>query len=384
MGLYDKFLDIFTEPVDDSKPKKSIMDIFFVDESKEARKKNGRSGSFMDIFFKPEQPENSFTDSSDVKEAFNTLSGTLQFYKERLDSLSTAVYSVDSSLDSLDKQKFAGAKDTILAYCELLEVFKEFEPYMYSQYEDLDSFRRTNIKVKLDNFEQKFSKIVPEAKTLCWFSETYKANLEMQRLFETGTMRDISLEKLSELEEYLTQIASQKGEFTGYKNQLVSELITAEYRLKTLQIMHEIGSGKEITKSPFADSGKARISQYSHLFLEDFDTFRKQYDNITGLKRIYIEEAKLYSKSFFDRLDYETDYVVSKLNKFLIGDYSVSEVFDSTGTGFETLKNFLAIKLKMNTMKSRYHQYIQSTPIPKKEKKQQKRTSQDDDFDIGD
>ncbi len=375
MGLFNSIINSLTDPVDESqsKPKKGFIDSLFVDESMPVEKKPGKIRSFIDSLYEDE-PQVNFTDSDDVNNAFSNLSGKIKVYQKKINMLSIGVSSISNP------ENFSGSQEVINNYCALAEKFKELEPYMSVSERDIDSFTQAQLEIKMNEFENSYNKLIPTVQTLCWLSETTKANHEMKTLYDSGTLKEITYSKLEEFYDYIIQIVKNKSTFEGYKKELVAELLKAEYRWKILKLMRDIGSrNTEILESPFAKSGDLKKSEFERFFLEDFDSLRQQCENVFGLKRQYIEEAHICSSEYFDKLDKKQEAIFSRLNLFMIGDFSISEIFSPSGTGFETLKDFLSLKLDLNTLKSKFREYIENTPIRRRTSSDTKRKASDDD-----
>lgn len=85
-------------------------------------------------------------------------------------------------------------------------------------------------------------------------------------------------------------ISNQRKKFT-YKlgDEIIDELIIAEYRIRMLVLMKDVDEGIEVTENPFQRENRAKKERYEELLLEDLEEVEKQYQNIDQQRKYYIK-----------------------------------------------------------------------------------------------
>ena len=283
--------------------------------------------------------EYSFTDSRDINSAFSGVTGKIKYYQRRLDMLSRAVSTVNND-------EFPGAKEVKTEYLELALMFnQDLEPYATLSEDRLDPTAKYKIEMALAKFETEFNKRVPRVETLCWLSQMTVVNRAMKRLFDTGTLHEINPKTLYEYSEYIAKIAAKKEQFEAFRNELINELLIAEYRLTMLSLMQKVGNGEKVSKSPFLGADNNKISLFEKMFVEDAEKVSEQY----ALSKRYISR-KLYSAKEIKRLETDADRFDESMDRLMLDDFSVSEIFLNDEEGFETLKTFARLKLSLNAI----------------------------------
>ena len=121
--------------------------------------------------------------------------------------------------------------------------------------------------------------------------------------------------------------------------------------------MQKLSNKEEINKSPFCGLNTKKASEFETLFLEDYSSFSTLYERIQRARSKILKTTRISEKAFI-KLENNADDFNSKLNLFAIGDYSVSEIFLDEKEGFETLKSFIMLRLKANTIWSEYQKML--------------------------
>ncbi len=376
MGIFKKMFD--SSYKDESEPKKqkrSFFDSLYKDESEPEEQKR----SFFDSLYKDEsepgqeetnssnkranfisrilngssdqKPEISFTDSDDISNISNGLIGRIEYYKKRLNMFSLAVNSIGDSTSPKEKS-------TIDKYLNLALMFKEnLEPYI-NEKDSISPTTRIQIQMKLDEFIQAFNNVIPEVESLSWLKQIRRTNAELKNIFRNGTRQNISIDEIQKCRDYINTIVANKDKFDTYNNELIGELLISEYRLPMVLIMHEIDSKQDNIQSPFLGLDERKVSEFEKLFMEDYSEFEKLSDRIIRAKA-KILATRSYKRESFEKMESLLEELNSRLNYFIVGDYSISEIFLDSRNGFSTLKLFISLRLRMNTMWKRYEEITQ-------------------------
>lgn len=380
------FLDFMFEEADDTNQKPSrrrLSDILFeeVDDNKtvytssKSKKKPSIRERLSNIFFEEEKPEVEFADPNEVQNMSETLGGKLQDKKRELTMMGMA-------LRQINVKEFPGSEKIIQEYLELLEVQKRLATLENSLQED-DIMGRISLERDYEEFEQKYNERIPRIKTLFYYKELKRQNTRMKSAF-SQSIRMLSQEDLEDFKEYIQKIKEQQQEFSDdYKDEILSELLTAEYRLGMLNLMKDYYLGEEPLKNPFSMYSQSKKDRFAELLLGDITDADEQFQNIMQRQGLYTR-TNVISSEDFEKLSSEADTLNSEINNGIIDDLSISGMFENSQ--YNTLKMFLRLKIKMNEIDSRYEQatdidtvqYLNSQ-CQKKGKKRRKRDYEDDE-----
>lgn len=350
------FLDFMFEENDDTDKKssrKKLSDILFeeVDDNKtvytssKSKKKPSIRERLSNIFFEEEKPEVEFADPNEVQNMSETLGGKLQDKKRELTMMGMA-------LRQINVKEFPGSERIIQEYLELLEVQKRLSTLEDGLQED-DIMGRISLERDYEEFEQKYNERIPKIKTLFYYKELKRQNARMKSAF-SQSIRVLSQDDLDDFKEYIQKIKEQQQEFSDdYKDEILSELLTAEYRLGMLNLMRDYYLGEEPSKNPFSMYSQSKKNRFAELLLGDITDADEQFQNIMQRQSIYTR-TNVISSEDFEKLSNEADTLNSEINNGIIDDLSISGMFENTQ--YDTLKMFLRLKIKMNEIDSRYQQ----------------------------
>lgn len=323
-----------------------IFDFMFKDDlnSNVTNVKKKKSGIFDFMFKEEKEDEVSFADSEAVEDINETIPGKIQEKKIELKTFGLV-------LNSINPEEFSGASAIIKEYLDLLEGLKELGGLAEKSSQE-DIMSKIELETKYSEFERKYEEQIPLIKNLYWLSEIKKQNNNMQIDFNKP-INEISKSKLDDYYRYIKTISSQKENFSEqYQNQLVEEMIIAEYRLKMLIMMRKIYFGEKIENNLFEKASDSKKKRWQEMFLEDMEKASEQYQSIVNLKRLYIKSNVLKTKDF-EALERLSDKVLNNINQDVIDDFSISEIF--TQKGISTLEDFLELKASLNEMKARFN-----------------------------
>lgn len=379
MGLFKKLIDSLYEAEPKSEEGSSLDRIYKEQSTSKKDKPKSLASRFIDSLY--EEPDKSkpsrnkpsfisglidslyegtsefdFTDSEDVESTLEGVIGKIKGYKKQLDMLSIAV-------NNINKDSFPRAKEVIEGYLRLAVRFQqELEPYINSNINNLPASTYLKIQTALGEFEMEFQGKIPEVKTLAWLTQMVNVNRSMKGIFNSGTLRDIAPSEIQRHYDYVDTIAAQKDTFVGYKSELIHELLISEYRLTMLSLMRKIGSGENVSRSPFAGLDPKKIHEFEQLFMEDYDASSEQFKYIMALKKKALATGK-FSEGVFDELSALVDSFDEKLGRFMLDDYAITEIFSDNPEYFNSLKLFIRIKLAMNTMSIKCREAIEEEEI---------------------
>lgn len=319
MGLFGKIIDRYTqieeEPI---KPRKKA--------------------SFFDQFF---EEEIEFAGAEAMEEMAENLSEKIRNKRKDLKL-------IGMSVNSVNIDKMPESKEIVQEYIELLDEIEQI-----SNKEKLSSgsiLETAELERMYNEFERRYEEKIPKIKSLYLLSELIKQNNNMKKDYDKTPAAQLNKDKLQGYKEYIKKISIQQESITQeFKRPLMNQLIMAEYRLRMLVLMRNIYEGKEDIINPFDKDSDSKKQRYEEMFLEDLESLSNQYDKVTLSKRTYIKSCQ-YTEEDFIKLDEETDKLLNKLNDGFIDDFSILEIFDNKE--YKTLKQFIKIKIKLNSMEA--------------------------------
>lgn len=385
MGLFDKLKDALTETVEEpvDKPKRGIKNLFF-EEVDTSKKKRGMKDIFFeevgsgepkrslrDIFLEEEKGADvEFVDSQELESASGTIKGKLQDKNRELKMLGLAI-------NTIEIKDFPESGDVIREYLALLEEQKRLSE-LASKVSDEDIMGQVTLERKYDEFERRYEAKIPRIKSLYYLREMRRQNSDMKRAF-SGKAGEISNGQINGYVEYIRLISEQKGAFhSQYVELLNNELVIAEYRLKMLMLMRDISRCEESRTNPFSRDSKVKKDKFGEIFLEDFAESSKQYELMNSRRKRYVS-AQVLDERTFDEIDKMVDELGVKMNNKVVDDFSISEVFDNSG--YDILKTFVRLKIKMNEIDFRYDEVKDIENKQYDEKRRKKAPDFDDDDD---
>lgn len=342
MGLFDFMFEDDDTPQKNKKPKKKLSDILFVDEEQSHKPKR----SFFDLLFEEEKPEVEFTDPEEIHNMANTINGKLQDKKRELTMMGLA-------LRQIDIKDFPGSEEIIQQYLELVETQQRLLQAEEHLQED-DIMGRITLETDYEEFEQKYNSRIPRIKTLFYYKELKNQNSRMKSTFNNKRPKEITDEVINDFKEYTQKIIEQQPEFSDdYKDEILGELLTAEYRLGMLSLVRDIYFGEEPLQNPFSKYSRDKKSKFAELLLEDINEAIEQYQRIMERQNLYIK-TKVFEQSSFEKLSQEAEELDTEINNGIIGDLSVSSFLENDQ--YDTLTLFLRFKMKMNKIDFKYEQ----------------------------
>ena len=341
-----------------------LFDFMFQDDTEEdkAKPKNKKRSGLFDFMFEQEkEDEVSFADSDAIDDINETIPGKIQAKKIELKTFGIV-------LNSINPEEFSGAKTVISEYIKLLDRIKELE--ILSRNEDSENvMQRIELERKYAEFEREYDRQIPAIKNLYWLSELKKQNNNMKNDFNKP-VSEISQCKIDDYYKYIKTISSRKNEFNEqYKNELVSALLIAEYRLKMLMLMRNVCKERQNGYNPFEHTSESKKKRFEEMFLEDVSEASSQYESVCNLKGIYLKSGAL-DKSDFSELEELSDNVLNNISQDVIDDFSISDIFERRETS--TLEDFVRLKAQLNYMKSQFNE-IDLDKKPRKKSRNEER-----------
>lgn len=341
MGLVDKFINMCTEPVTEKK-KKGILDRLYEACTEPVEDKNQIEEDSQDV-------DVAFADSKKANQIYESIKGKLQVKRRELKV-------IGESLSSIDLNKFPKAKQIVESHKELCQSLED----IIKQQETVDKKDATesrdikdtmyvlNLESSYAQFEKEYQERITVINNLYWLSELKKQNKNMKLDFRRMNLKNLNGDKIENYRRYVQTISDQREDFT-YKlgDELIDELITSEYRLNMLILMRDVNNEKEVRINPFEKENDAKKAKYEELFLEDIEEANRRYEELQRKKRKYITLDALEKKDFME-IEGLAGQIKDDIDLAMVDDLSISEVF--TSEGFNTIKQFVRLRLKMNYM----------------------------------
>ena len=343
MGFWDFMFEDEESEKKRKKPRKKLSDLLFEDVDEQSNKpKKG----FWDFLFEEEKPEVEFTDPEDVQNMSETLSGKLQDKKRVLTMMGLA-------LRQIDIKEFPGSGEIIQSYLELVEMQQKLSSAEEKLQED-DIMDRISLERDYEEFEQKYNSRIPRIKTLFYFSELKKQNKRMDTAFNKKTGKELTEDFLADFQENIQKITEQQDGFSDdYKEEIMNELLTAEYRLRMLKLMREIYLEEEPNQNPFSKYSKDKKGKFVDLLLADITKADEQYQQIMERENLYTK-TKVLEHEDFEELSQNADDLNTEINNGILDDLSMAGMFENEE--YDSLKMFIKLKLKMNQIDSKLEQ----------------------------
>lgn len=354
MGLWKKFIETYTEPV-----------------KKEKQPKSNFWNRLIETYTEPVEQthhELEFADSGSVEELSESLSGKIQAKNQELKMLRM-------SLESIDLERFPQSQKVVETYNQLCDDLAQLLHEEQNLNED-DTLAVINLETRYQNFEREYEEKSSIIKSMYWLNELKKQNNNMNLDFNKTPINKITDKKLESYKLYIQKISSQRTDFSfQFGDELIDELIIAEYRLRMLMLMKAVSKGMEIKENPFSSEKASKKARYEALLLADIEKASQQYERIDYDREKYTK-LKLYDESDFQKLDKQAQDILEGLNNAMIDDLSISELFADGEV--KTLKKLVKLKAKMNEIASKSDQIISY----EKKKIKKGNVDYDDDDDI--
>lgn len=293
-----------------------------------------------------------FADSKKANQIYESIKGKLQVKRRELKV-------IGESLLSIDLKKFPKSKqDLIIKIVESYEELCRSLETIKNQQETVDRKDATesrNIKDTMDvlnlessytQFQKEYQEKITLINNLYWLSELKKQNKNMQLDFRRMRLKNLNGDKIENYRRYIQTISNQKEDFTyTLGDELIDELITSEYRLNMLILMRDVNNEEEVRINPFEKENDAKKAKYEELFLEDIEEANRRYEELQRKKREYITLGVLEKKDF-RKIEGLAGQIKDAIDLAMVDDLSISEVF--TSQGFDTIKQFVRLRLKIN------------------------------------
>lgn len=348
MGILKRIIDMCTEPVDEINDSKGILERIYEACTEPVEDKNQIEEDSQDV-------DVAFADSKKANQIYESIKGKLQVKRRELKV-------IGKSLLSIDLNKFPKGKQDLIS--EILESHEELCQSLddiIKQQETVDKKDATesrdikdtmdvlNLESSYAQFEKEYQEKITLVNNLYWLSELKKQNKNMKLDFRRMNLKNLNGDKIENYRRYVQTISDQREDFT-YKlgDELINELITAEYRLNMLILMRDVNSSEEeVLTNPFEKENDAKKAKYEELFLEDIEEANRRYEELQRKKRKYVTLGALEKKDFRE-VDGLAEQIKDNIDLAMVDDLSISEVF--TSEGFDTIKQFVRLRLKMNYM----------------------------------
>ena len=348
MGVLKKIIDMCTEPVDDTKNNsKGILERIYEACTEPVEDEN-------QIEEDSQEDDVSFADSKRANQIYESIKGKIQVKRRELKVIGQSLLSID--LNKFPKNK----QDLIIEIVESHEELCKSLEAIINQQENVDRKDATesrNIKDTMDvlnlesryaQFEEEYQSRITIINNLYWLSELKKQNKNMKLDFQKISLKNLNGNKIETYRRYVQTISEQREDFT-YKlgDELIDELITAEYRLNMLVLMRDVNNGEEVQTNPFERKNDAKKEKYEQLFLQDIEEANRRYEELQRKKKRYTTIGALEKKDFRE-IEKLAEQIKDDIDLVMVDDLSISEVF--TSDGFDTIKQFVRLRLKMNGM----------------------------------
>ena len=342
MGFFD-FMFEDDEDKSSKKTKRKLSDILFepYDSHSDKPKK-----SFWDFLFVEDKPEIEFTNPKDVQDLADTIGGKLQDKKNELRMMGLA-------LKQIDIKEYPGSYEITKQYLELMDKLKKLI-ISEDQLQEGNIMEEVSLEANYKEFENQYNEIVPRIKTLFYYKELKNQNNRMKNAFNTRSIKTISQKELDDYEGYINKIKEQQYKFSDdYHEEIVAELLKAEYRLSILYLMKDIYDNNEPTNNPFLEYNDTKKDRFAEFLFEDITEANDQYQNILNRQNLYIR-TKVIDESEFENLSEEADKLNSEINNGIIDDLSLTGMFENEQ--YDSLKMLLKLKIDMNEIDSLYEE----------------------------
>ena len=342
MGFFD-FMFEDDEDKSSKKTKRKLSDILFepYDSHSDKPKK-----SFWDFLFVEDKPEIEFTNPKDVQDLADTIGGKLQDKKNELRMMGLA-------LKQIDIKEYPGSYEITKQYLELMDKLKKLI-ISEDQLQEGNIMEEVSLEANYKEFENQYNEIVPRIKTLFYYKELKNQNNRMKNAFNTRSIKTISQKELDDYEGYINKIKEQQYKFSDdYHEEIVAELLKAEYRLSILYLMKDIYDNNEPTNNPFLEYNDTKKDRFAEFLFEDITEANDQYQNILNRQNLYIR-TKVIDESEFENLSEEADKLNSEINNGIIDDLSLTGMFENKQ--YDSLKMLLKLKIDMNEIDSLYEE----------------------------
>lgn len=342
MGFFD-FMFEDDEDKSSKKTKRKLSDKLFepYDSHSDKPKK-----SFWDFLFVEDKPEIEFTNPKDVQDLADTIGGKLQDKKNELRMMGLA-------LKQIDIKEYPGSYEITKQYLELMDKLKKLI-ISEDQLQEGNIMEEVSLEANYKEFENQYNEIVPRIKTLFYYKELKNQNNRMKNAFNTRSIKTISQKELDDYEGYINKIKEQQYKFSDdYHEEIVAELLKAEYRLSILHLMKDIYDNNEPTNNPFLEYNDTKKDRFAEFLFEDITEANDQYQNILNRQNLYIR-TKVIDESEFENLSEEADKLNSEINNGIIDDLSLTGMFENEQ--YDSLKMLLKLKIDMNEIDSLYEE----------------------------
>lgn len=211
--------------------------------------------------------------------------------------------------------------------------------------------RNYQLESAFRRFELDYQAHINAIQSLCYLSEISLLNKEMYGLFHSNFTSKTE-DRIDEIEDYITLISQKNSKFDKkYATRLYKELIDAEYRLTILKLMTELKRNNPPRRNPFSSFSAEKKKTFETYLSGDLREDNIKYNAIADNKKTYVK-YHLVKEELFDSLDEDAGIISTRVNKYTIDDFLLTEMLDN-GEGYETLKNFLRFKLKLNFIDSK-------------------------------
>ncbi len=351
MGILKRIIEMCTEPVDTANDSKSILERILE--------------RIYEVCTEPVKDENqieedsqeidlSFADSKKANQIYESIKGKIQVKRRELKVIGESLLSID--LNKFPKNK----QDLIIEIIESHEELCKSLETIINQQETVDRKDATeprdikdtmdvlNLESSYAKFEKEYQEKIILINNLYWLSELKKQNKKMKLDFRKMSLKSLNSDKIENYRIYIQAISDQREDFT-YKlgDELIDELITAEYRLNMLMLMRDVNNGEEVQTNPFESKNDAKKEKYEQLFLQDIEEANRRYEELQRKRKKYITLGELEKKDF-KKIEKLAEQIKDGIDLAMVDDLSISEVF--TSDGFDTIKQFVRLRLKMNSM----------------------------------
>lgn len=362
MGLFDKLSNLIYEedPNDENRDKSkgqkngkkgSWTDIFFEDTSEKPQQPEKKKKSFMDIFFE-EAPEEESDDG--IKSTFvrgEDTTSVLTDIASQIESRESELINLAEFFKTVNPKDYPDSATEYEAYLSLVKQLNSIKNLSsVGKNSSVSSINQYQLESAFKKFELDYQTHINAIQSLCYLSEISTINTELQSIFSSNfTNRTES--KIAQTEGYITLISKKSNKFDKkYSSRLYKELIEAEYRLTILKLMNELKNGRTPRKNPFASFSSQKKKTFQTYISKDLRDTNSKYNSIADSKEKYIKYGHV-SDDFFLHLDIDAEVISERINKYTIDDFLLNELFEN-GDGFETLKRFLSFKLNLNFVDS--------------------------------
>lgn len=312
---------------DPSKPKRSIADLFFEDDSS----KNGVKSTFV---------------NSDNGETI------LEDIESKITLRESELINLSSFFQTVNPTEYPDSRPEYEAYLSLVDQLNKIKGLSTLTTDDsINTMNRYQLESAYKKFELDYKTHINAIQSLCYLSEIATLNSSMEQLFSSHFTAQVE-HKIDQSDNYIALISKKSSMFDKkYAGRIYKELIESEYRLTILKLMSEIKCSNAPYKNPFSGFSEAKKKAFETFLSKDVRTTNAAYNRVISEKGKYIKYGSI-SPEKFDSLDASASVIAERINQYTIDDFRLSELLEN-GEGYETLKRFLKFKLNLNYIDSK-------------------------------